>query len=194
MTEDALCRFPVGPRDLRPLLDLLDLAILHHDPDQAALLYEIGIDLRGLPAKEPRQFELNIENQAFGNSQWASLSSWDGYSLEFGTGSHVYDPGVGGDSSSETIYECSAEGEARGDLSNWLHAIEMLDHSNIAVTASSDEIEPEEQAEEKGESPEDYRSRVRIDHYFQKFACIAVAVYGWQLAGIALMISGILLK
>ncbi|HEY9091888.1 hypothetical protein [Parasphingorhabdus sp.] len=184
MSDGDASRFPITAHDLEHVLVLLWAEINSEDSDNREALKVIVNDLESLPSKEPRSFTLTFIHQFFAESVWASLDSYEGY-LVFEAGTHIYEPGVGGDTYTDKLFECSSVGEAKGNLSDWLLALEQMEQSELKIQLECEELDFDEEvvAMQNDENFEERANRVQNDHYAQKALMIAVALYGWQLHG-----------
>lgn len=134
-------RFPISADDLKPLIELLvsQKPQLNGEPLENTQL--IVTDLLSLPNADIGPFSINMlsrfradDPESGHGSEWVSLEATD-EGMSFSAGNHVYSPGLGGDSSSETIFECGPCGGSTGDLNSWLSALASMDKSSMEISA-----------------------------------------------------------
>ena len=141
MRSTAPFTFPIELSDLESVLGLLnDQALIAVDDLETRDL--IISDLAKLPSTDIWPFTATFINSFTskkadhgGGSQWVSIDA-DEYSLRFSVGNHDHTPGIGGDTFSETIFECWPGGCTEGHLSAWLAQLNLLDHDLIKISIS----------------------------------------------------------
>jgi len=141
MRSTTRLAFPINLSDLETVLELLfdegRIPVEHLDTRDL-----IMSDLAKLPSIDIGPFSITFINSfrsedagQGGGSQWVSMDAND-ESLRFSVGNHDYTPGIGGDTFSETIFECWPSGFTEGHFSDWLSHLHVLccDLTNISLS------------------------------------------------------------
>jgi hypothetical protein len=134
--------YPIDADDLEPLIALLQSCTAPVDESTRKSVQHIADDLMKLPNGNIGQFSVCILNRFSGGgdeqgsgSEWVSLDASEEW-LIFAAGSHESHPDTGGDTSSETMFQCGLDGACEGDLADWLRALDALDRNELQILAS----------------------------------------------------------
>lgn len=141
MSADEDGSYAINAVDLEPVIELLLARKAAQSADIRDEVHHIVSDLKRLPNLQMGQFSVTFLNRVSsgddelgGGSEWVSIDAGDD-GLAFTVGSHVRYPGIGGDSSSDTLFECWPSGGSTGDLHNWLAALASMDRSSMEISA-----------------------------------------------------------
>jgi hypothetical protein len=141
MRSTSPLTFPIDLTDLETVIELLSDQVLLavNDLETRDLIIS---DLAKLPSSDIWPFTATFINSFKsrnadhgGGSQWVSIDA-DEYSLRFSVGNHDRTPGIGGDTFSETVFECWPGGRTEGRLSDWLSQLNLLDRDLIKISIS----------------------------------------------------------
>lgn len=99
-------------------------------------------DLEKLPSTDIGPFSISFLNRQGGGSEWVSIDVGDD-GMEFSVGNHCCEPGVGGDTYSETIFKCWGGGDREGYLGDWLSQLNSLDRDTMKISISHEFQEDE---------------------------------------------------
>ncbi len=109
-------------RGARAIAELLRSRLATMTPEELRSLAALLLALERLPCVTPGvDVSITISQPNLdGNYGWANLYISE-TEFRLGTGEHFYDPSVGGDTESRTLYEaCAGDDAAEGDVDLWL--------------------------------------------------------------------------
>lgn len=132
--EVAILRFPIPKGSFDDALAVLDAWMTTADPDDInSDLPKARHMLANLPQPTPDEYlTLTFSVQDYYFHQWVALELTE-TTLTCSVGDHAYDPGAGGDSSSEIVFECNLDGWRRGDFWEWDRRLNDLDPKALSV-------------------------------------------------------------
>lgn len=130
----AILRFPIPKGSFDDALAILDAWMTTADSDDISSdLPKARHMLAILPQPTPDEcLALTFSVQDYYFHQWVALELTE-TTLTCSVGEHVYDPGAGGDSSSEIVFECNLDGRRRGDFWEWDRRLSKLDPKALSV-------------------------------------------------------------
>lgn len=139
--------FAIDLSDLDAVIELLsDQQLVAVDDVKVRDL--IISDLEKLPSTDIGPFSISFLNSEGDGSSWVSIDVGD-EGMEFSVGNHIYTPGVGGDTSSETIFRCWEGGGSEGYLSDWLSQLNRLDCDIMKISVSHEFQEDGSEADQE---------------------------------------------
>lgn len=141
MSADNNLEYPIDADSLCDVIKLLfDPALIA--PEVIQVRDKIYSDLQKLPSTNVGPLSITFSNrfrssdpEQGSGSAWVSIDIGD-EGMEFSVGNHIYTPGVGGDTSSDTIFKCWEGGGSEGYLSDWLVQLKALDRDTIKISVS----------------------------------------------------------
>ncbi|TAJ80484.1 MAG: hypothetical protein EPO45_01625 [Sphingobium sp.] len=130
----AILSFPIPKGSFDDALAVLDAWMTTADADDISSdLPKARHMLAILPQPTPDEYlALTFSVQDYYFHQWVALELTE-TTLTCSVGEHVYDPGVGGDSTSEIVFECNRDGWSRGDFWDWDRRLSKLDPKALSV-------------------------------------------------------------
>jgi hypothetical protein len=124
-------RFPLSITD-KPKIERVIHLVRGHlpsmSPDDLRAAASVLLALERLPATTPGvQVTLGFaQPNTDGNYGWADIEISEN-EFRLGVGEHFYDPSVGGDTESRTVFETQAGGDWReGDIDDWLPVANVI--------------------------------------------------------------------
>lgn len=131
---------PISARDMQFVIGLLETRLAITGGSEAAQ----WLDALALFEQMPQWSRSNIVSVTF-TVRHADVFPDRGYALEwaaiefytdrvvFGTGNHFNEPRIGGDTTSQALFECDVDGRQWGDRDVWIAALDRLDRSSIEI-------------------------------------------------------------
>lgn len=137
-------QFPTASDELIKVAKVIELVrkqLQYMEPSELRVAAALILALERFPATTPA-IELTFgfaQRNAGGNYGWADISISE-TELRLGLGEHFYDPEIGGDTESRTVFETQVGWEwAEGDVSEWLRTAEMIaSEGHVSVEDHSD--------------------------------------------------------
>jgi len=141
-TDDQLDAFGLIIRLLRAALPRLEAAEIRKIAPCLLALERLPRTTRNLT------FNLTIGNTYKPGPDGGITNAWADIDMEegnfrLGAGFHVYDPAVGGDTESRTVFECSTGGYPEGDPSEWISRATELLNEGAMIKIESEDLDDE---------------------------------------------------
>lgn len=131
-------KFPLYMADkpkIGSVTDLVQKRVRGMEPQELYSAAFVLLGLQRLPT-ETRGLAATCtfkETFSLGNYRWASIEfSDEGFRLS--VGQHFYDPSIGGDTESETVFEACAGGGRAGDIDAWLDTANSIAENSRSLT------------------------------------------------------------
>ena len=150
-------RFPLSITDKPKIERVIHLVRSHlpsMSPDDLRAAASVLLALERLPATTPGvQITFGFaQPNTSGNFGWADIEISEN-EFRLGVGEHFYDPSVGGDTESRTVFETQAGGDWReGDIDDWLPVANVIASEG---SVSSEDYSNHEAIEWRAEGDQD---------------------------------------
>jgi hypothetical protein len=148
-------RFPLSEGDLQGIIAIAGLfrsQLATMTPAQLRSVAALLLALKRLP-HTTRGVDVSLtyaQPNTDGNYGWATIDISE-HELRLGIGEHFYDPGGGGDTESQTLFETYAGADScQGDIELWLsYAEARAADGSLSIEADSSDIDWDDYGEEE---------------------------------------------